>query len=423
MIHIHNISKAYKRYSHKYGRMAEWLGLGRYHEDIWVLREISLDVAQGQAVGIVGVNGAGKSTLLKIITGTTRPTNGTVQVGGRISALLERGMGFHPEFTGRQNCYVSGQLHGLRSREIEELISEIADFAEIGDYFDQPVRTYSSGMQVRLAFALATAKRPEVLIVDEALSVGDAAFQRKCFQRIESFRAKETTLLFVSHSVETVKLLCGQAVFLDQGLVKMAGQAKDVCDAYEKHLFGGRAAMSVPADIEKPKGHLDSSLTATSIEKQYGDGGACITSVQIETDSGNIANVIPEGVKFYVTYTVNFLRECRGVKFGMMIKTVEGVPVYGTNTTGWASQQDFDCGQKASVRFALEGNLMPGTYYLNVGMNHETALSMQCLHRRVDCLIFCVTCDHNRTSIGYANVFATPSVELARPKNSAVMKG
>jgi lipopolysaccharide transport system ATP-binding protein len=278
-------------------------------------------------------------------------------------------------------------------------------------------------MLMRLAFAVASAVRPDILIVDEALSVGDAAFQRKCFQRIESFREERTTLLFVSHNVDTVKRLCGQAVFLDQGFVKMAGQAKDVCDAYEKHLFGGQAAMPVSADIEKPKGHLDSSLNAASIEKQYGDGGACITSVQMETDTGNIANVIPEGVKFYVTYTVNFSRTCRGVKFGMMIKTVEGVPVYGTNTTGWANQQDFDCGQTASIRFALEGNLVPGTYYLNVGANHEAGEGPQFLHRRIDCLIFRITRVHNRISIGYANVFATPTVEFIRSKNPGAMEG
>ena len=412
-IQVTNLGKAYKQYSNRWSRLAEWVVpfRGARHQLKWALQDINFRVHPGEAVGIIGINGAGKSTLLKLITGTTQPTTGSVQIKGRISAMLELGMGFHPDFTGRQNAVMGGQLMGLSVEEIAGLMPEIEAFAEISDYIDQPVRVYSSGMQMRLAFAVATAVRPDILIVDEALSVGDAAFQRKCFQRIESFRSEGTTLLFVSHDVDAVKRLCGQAVFLDQGFVKMAGKAKDVCDAYEKHLFGGQATMSVSAGIEKPKGHLDSSLNAASIEKQYGDGGACITSVQIETDSGNIANVIPEGVRFYVNYTVNFLQECHGVTFGMMIKTVEGVPVYGTNTNGWANQQDFDCGQMASVRYALDGNLMPGTYYLNIAAAHDVGEGPQYLHRRIDCLIFCVTRVHNRASLGYANLFATPTVE------------
>ena len=422
---VTNLGKAYKQYSNRWSRLGEWLLPRRKprHQLKWVLRNINFTVNPGEAVGIIGINGAGKSTLLKMITGTTQPTTGTVHITGRIAAMLELGMGFHPEFTGRQNACMSGQLLGYSPDEIVSLMPAIEAFAGIGDYIDQPVRVYSSGMQVRLAFAVATAVRPDILIVDEALAVGDAAFQRKCFQRIEAFRAEGTTLLFVSHDVDTVKRLCGQAVFLNQGFVQMAGKAKDVCDAYEKHLFGGQTEMSVSVDAETPKCHLDSSLSAASIEKRYGDGGACIVSVQIETDSGNIANVIHAGGRFHVTYTVVFARECHGVKFGMMIKTVEGVPVYGTNTTGCANQQDFNCGQTASVRFALEGNLMPGTYYLNVGTTRETCDGPQFLDRRVDCLIFRVTRVHSRASLGYANLFATPVVESASIKNPSVING
>ncbi|MGQ9750812.1 ABC transporter ATP-binding protein, partial [Desulfosoma sp.] len=173
-LRINNIGKAYKRYARKSGRFLEWLGLGCRHELKWVLQGVTFTVEPGEAVGIIGVNGAGKSTLLKIIAGTTKPTTGTVEIGGRISALLELGMGFHPDFTGRENVYMAAQLKGMAREEIADKMREIEDFAEIGDYIDQPVRVYSSGMQVRLAFSVATAVRPEILIVDEALSVGDA---------------------------------------------------------------------------------------------------------------------------------------------------------------------------------------------------------------------------------------------------------
>ncbi|MEZ0328930.1 MAG: ABC transporter ATP-binding protein, partial [Dissulfuribacterales bacterium] len=172
-LRVCNVSKAYKRYSKKSGRFLEWLGLGVHHDLVWVLRDISFEVQPGEAVGIIGVNGAGKSTLLKIITGIVKPTTGTIEVGGRVSALLELGMGFHPDFTGRENVYMAAQLKGMTREEVTERMQEIEAFAEIGDYIDQPVRVYSSGMQVRLAFSVATCVRPDILIVDEALSVGD----------------------------------------------------------------------------------------------------------------------------------------------------------------------------------------------------------------------------------------------------------
>ena len=195
---VRGLGKAYRQYAQKSGRLAEWVGLGRRHELKWVLRDISFDVAPGEAVGIVGANGAGKSTLLKLITGTIRPTTGAYEAGGRIAALLELGIGFHPDFTGRQNVYMAGHILGIPAGRIDALMAEIEAFAEIGDNIDNPVRTYSSGMQVRLAFSVATAVRPDILVIDEALSVGDAYFQHKSFDRIRAFRDEGTTLLFVS---------------------------------------------------------------------------------------------------------------------------------------------------------------------------------------------------------------------------------
>ncbi|MBK8538333.1 MAG: ABC transporter ATP-binding protein [Candidatus Competibacteraceae bacterium] len=224
-IRVNNLGKAYKRYPNRWSRLLEWFAPGDRprHQAHWVMRGVSFSVTPGEAVGIIGNNGAGKSTLLKIITGTTQASEGSVEVSGRIAALLELGMGFHPDFSGRQNVFMAGQLLGHSVATLHQHFAEIEAFAEIGDYIDQPVRTYSSGMQVRLAFSVATAIRPDILIVDEALSVGDAYFQHKSFARIRQFRDQGTTLLFVSHSPGAVKTLCNRVILLDQGIMARDG--------------------------------------------------------------------------------------------------------------------------------------------------------------------------------------------------------
>jgi lipopolysaccharide transport system ATP-binding protein len=204
----------------------------------WVLEDINFRVEKGQAVGIIGINGAGKSTLLKMITGTTRPTEGSVSVNGRVSALLELGMGFHPDFTGRQNVYMAGQLLGLSVGEITALMPDIEAFADVGEYFDQPVRIYSSGMQARVAFSAATAVKPDILIVDEALSVGDIAFQSKCMQRMQNLLDHGTTTLFVSHALNQVRQFCKKALYLAHGTGKAWGKADEICDLYQNDLSG-----------------------------------------------------------------------------------------------------------------------------------------------------------------------------------------
>ena len=406
---VRNVGKAYKRYPGKWARLAEWITGREWHEKHWVLRDINFEVDPGEAVGIIGVNGAGKSTLLKIITGTTQPTTGSIDVGGHIAALLELGMGFHPDFTGRQNVYMGGQILGLFTEKISELMPEIEAFAGIGDYIDQPLRTYSSGMQMRLAFAVATAIRPDILIVDEALSVGDAAFQRKCFQRIENFRDQGTTLLFVSHDIETVKRLCNTAVFLHYGSLKLCGNAKAVCNEYEQTLFGAPKKNSINKSLESSV-LFDPALDSAAIEKQYGNGGAVISAVSIRNSSGEPVNIIPEGTPFSVTYQIKFIRPACGVKFGMMIKTVDGICIYATNTTDWLSQTSFNANEEAFISFKLQGNLVPGIYYLNTGSTQDLEGGPEFLHRRVDCLIFRVTSSHWRYAGGYANLFALPEL-------------
>ncbi|HEY8385294.1 MAG TPA: ABC transporter ATP-binding protein, partial [Porticoccaceae bacterium] len=231
-ITVTNLGKAYKVYPTRFARLKEWLlpFATPRHTLKWVLQDISFSVNPGEAVGIIGVNGAGKSTLLKIITGTTQPTTGSVHITGRVAALLELGMGFHPDFTGRQNVFMAGQLLGYTVEEITALMPEIEAFAEIGDYIDQPVRVYSSGMQMRLAFSVATAHRPDVLIVDEALSVGDAYFQHKSFDRIREFRRQGTTLLIVSHDKQAIQSICDRAILLNAGKIAMQGEPEAVMD-------------------------------------------------------------------------------------------------------------------------------------------------------------------------------------------------
>ena len=231
---INNIGKCYKTYESRNDRLKEWLlpFAGIHHKEKWVLQHINLALEQGEAVGIIGMNGAGKSTLLKIITGTTMPTTGNVEFNGSVSALLELGLGFHPDFTGRQNVYMSGQLLGYSIAEIDDCMQQVEDFAEIGEAIDAPVRTYSSGMQVRLAFSVATMKRPDILIVDEALSVGDAYFQHKSFARIKEFRKNGTTLLLVSHDKGAIQAVCDRAVLLEKGKIIKTGIPEDIMDFY-----------------------------------------------------------------------------------------------------------------------------------------------------------------------------------------------
>lgn len=244
-ITIQNVSKCFKRYRHPADRLKELLFPGKQRADeFWALRNINLEIPKGKTLGIVGANGSGKSTLLQIIVGTLAPTTGHVNVQGRISALLELGSGFNPEFTGRQNIFFNGQVLGLSQRQIEEKYDDIVAFADIGDFIDQPVKTYSSGMFVRLAFAVATSVEPDILVVDEALAVGDEAFQRKCYAKLEKIQERGGTILFVSHSAGTVIDLCDAAVLMSEGELLLYSTPKYVIDKYHKLIYAPAEKMS-----------------------------------------------------------------------------------------------------------------------------------------------------------------------------------
>jgi lipopolysaccharide transport system ATP-binding protein len=395
-----------------------------------VLQDIAFDVPRGEAVAILGVNGAGKSTLLKLITGTTRPTTGDIEIDGRIAALLELGMGFHPDFTGRQNVFMAGQLQGLSVARIESVFSEIEQFAGIGDYIDQPVRVYSSGMQVRLAFALATAVRPEILIIDEALSVGDAAFQRKCFRRINEFLEQGTTLLFVTHDIDAVKKLCTQAIFLENGRMAAYGPAKQVSDAYERSLFGGDSHPGAPTATGDPgqadggngqvsaqevpaTGQVDPMLTS-DCEVAYGDGRATIEEVWLESESGARANLFGSDEPIFLNFRVRFNQAVDHAVFAFMIKNREGLNLFGIDTADDKALSDraFQEGESLCFRYQIGNAFAPGVYYINCGVRDDRSADPVFLHRRLDTQLFRVRSDEKTTvKSGIINVPAIMTIK------------
>lgn len=364
-ISVDNIGKKYKSYRSKSHRVLEWLTLGnkQMHNEIWVLRNVSFRVRQGESVGIIGHNGAGKSTLLKIITGTTQPSEGTIHTHGRISALLELGMGLHPDFTGRQNVYMVCQLMGLKNHEIDSLMPSIEAFAEIGDYMDRPLRTYSSGMAVRVAFAAATAVRPEILIVDEALSVGDAYFQHKSFNRIRQFKDEGTTLLFVSHDPGAVKNLCDRAILLDHGMIIKDGRPDEVLDYYNAII----AKRDADYLIRQTQGAGNRLITRS------GSGVAEINGVSIQSHGKESAAVqvgeqVDIAVKFRCHKTLN------NPTVGILIKDRLGNEIFGTNTYHTNLHLGIcEAGTDHTVKFSFPLNLGTGHYSLTVAIHDGPA--------------------------------------------------
>lgn len=359
MLAVSHVGKAYKRYSGKWARVREWLTSKPTHEKTWVLRDINFTINPGEAVGIVGVNGAGKSTLLKIITGTTQPTSGSVHIEGRVAALLELGMGFHPDFTGRQNVFMAGQLLGLHSGEIAACMPAIEAFAEIGDYIDRPVRTYSSGMQMRLAFSVATAVRPDVLIVDEALSVGDAYFQHKSFGKIREFREQGTTLLIVSHDRGAIQSLCDRAILLERGFVIKDGPPDEVMDFYNALI-----AERENATVEVKR--LDDGRTQTT----SGTGEARVTSIELRNEQGEVVEYVNVGEPVRLQVDIRLHADLPELVFGYMIKDRLGQPVFGTNTHHLkVDMAQLKQGDLLKLAFSFPANIGLGSYSVSTALH------------------------------------------------------
>ncbi|HEY0061826.1 MAG TPA: ABC transporter ATP-binding protein [Telluria sp.] len=353
-IKVDGLGKAYKQYPTRWSRLAEWMlpFQGPRHSLKWVLEQISFEVAPGEAVGLIGINGAGKSTLLKLITGTTQPTTGGVLIAGRVAALLELGMGFHPDFTGRQNVLMAGQLIGMSVDEIATLMPDIEAFAEIGDYIDLPVRVYSSGMQMRLAFAVATAHRPDVLIVDEALSVGDAYFQHKSFERIRQYRAQGTTLLLVSHDKQAIQSVCDRAILLDGGRLSRAGKPEEIMDYYNALIAerGNQSLQTRQRDDGKVQ-TISGTLEAT------------VADIILIDDNGQSVEVVDVGATVTLQVTVQTHAPIPRMVLGYMIKDRVGQAMYGTNThLKQLPLDDVAAGEKVVFRFTFPLNLGPGSY-------------------------------------------------------------
>lgn len=362
---VKSLAKAYKYYPSRWFRLLEWFSNAAKprHQLAWVLKDISFTVKAGEAVGIVGVNGAGKSTLLKIITGIVQPTQGSVKINGRVAALLELGMGFHPEFTGRQNVQMAAQLLGMSLEQINSLMPEIEDFAEIGEYIDQPIRVYSSGMQMRLAFAVSTAIHPDILIVDEALAVGDIRFQRKCYARIEERQKNGMTLLFVSHDTELIKRICNKAILLNNGVLQAYGEPSAVIEEYERIIFS------------KDNQHLQINVSGDDLgkkaEKYYGDGSLFISDIEIQESNALETNFsfVRIGRGFFISYFYESITDIEAPIFSLMIKTKEGICAYYADSLNMGiCHEKIKKGEKGKVVFSLENNLIPGDYFLNVAV-------------------------------------------------------
>ncbi|MBV4365394.1 ABC transporter ATP-binding protein [Erwinia sp. BNK-24-b] len=406
-IEIHGVSKCFQVYDNPAKRLKQFIvprvdrALGKvprtYHNDFWALQDISFVLPKGQTMGIVGRNGSGKSTLLQIIAGTLSPTQGNVNVNGRVAALLELGAGFNPDFTGRENVYLNASLLGLTREETDNKLDDILAFADIGHFIDSAVRSYSSGMLVRLAFAVQAQIDPEILIVDEALAVGDAKFQAKCFARLKKLKQSGTSILFVSHATEQIVTHCDRAVLLDGGLAKSVGAPKDVVNQYLDILFGkkktaGDARDTVNTQIAKAaKGEserLDREINSDAkagnllnssyeqrpnynpTEYRWGDAAAEILDFYLEQDGQPFPTSVDNGQSIKILFKIRFNELVVRPIFGYAVKTKEGVTLYNTNTE-WQSVEIVNEGKPGTeivLSVEMDNKMYEGDYFLSVGI-------------------------------------------------------
>lgn len=406
---VENIGKAYVKYQSELRRVARWFGLSvKPDSEHWVVRHIGFRVNPGESLGIIGQNGAGKSTLLKMITGTTRPTEGSVSIDGRVSALLELGLGFNPELTGRENAIYSAGLMGLPRDKIDELIPWIEDFAEIGSYFDQPMRTYSSGMQMRIAFSVATVVRPEILIVDEALSVGDAYFVHKCFKRIREFRESGTTLLIVSHDASAIQSLCDRAILIDAGRLVLDGEPQEVLDYYNALI------------AEKENKTVRTLRTAQgAVATESGTGEAQFESLSMLDERGEPVEYVTVGQQLTLLARIRVVHPVGRLVFGYMIRDRLGQSVFGTNThhTGQACQE-LAAGEVVDIRASFPANFGPGSYSVSVALSDAETHLVKNYQWRDLALVFTVSNVDKVPFVGTA--WVPPRIEVSRSASNGV---
>ena len=438
-IEVDNVQKIYKLYDKPSDRMKEAFGFGKKtkHKLHYALKGVDMKIYQGETVGIIGTNGSGKSTILKIITGVLNPTSGRVLVNGRISALLELGAGFNMEYNGIENVYLNGTMMGFSEKEIEAKLPEILSFADIGDYVYQPVKTYSSGMFVRLAFAVAINIEPEILIVDEALSVGDVFFQAKCYHKFEEFKKMGKTIVFVSHDLSSISKYCDRVYLLNQGNILGEGSPKAMIDTYKRVLVGQydgpesvgeeTASLLDDEDLQRAAAQkadekgTDASQASMEAKGQnpnaleYGTKQAQIEGFYITDDRGVPTNAILKGSMFTIHMRVRFMDHIPAPIFAFSVKNVIGVEITGTNTMiEKAFLDSVEPGEVKNVTFTQKMNLQGGEYLLSLGVTGYNQDTFEVYHRLYDALNITVVSDKN--TVGYYDMDSETKVWDAEEK-------
>ncbi len=438
-IEVKDVVKIYKLYDRPRDRVKDALGIGKEkkYKLHYALNGVNMNIYKGETVGIIGTNGSGKSTILKIITGVLTPTAGTVRVDGRISALLELGAGFNQEYNGIENVYLNGTMMGFSEKEIDRKLPAILEFADIGEYVYQPVKTYSSGMFVRLAFAVAINIEPEILIVDEALSVGDVFFQAKCYHKFEEFKQMGKTIVFVSHDLSSISRYCDRVFLLNQGTMLGEGSPKEMIDAYKRVLVGqyempdkteNREFLQDPAvreaagaDGEKARqdgkaGQKDGNgadgqgINPDALE--YGTGQARILEYYVTDDRGVRTAAIIKGSEFTLHLRVGFQEHIPAPIFAFSVKNVMGTEITGTNTMiEKAFLESAEPGQTKEITFTQRMNLQGGEYLLSFGVTGYNGDTFEVYHRLYDAMNITVVSDKN--TVGYYDMESTVTVRDA----------
>lgn len=457
-IRVENLSKCYHIYDRPQDRLKQSVlpklrtlagrDPGRYYREFWALRNVSLEVGRGETVGIIGRNGSGKSTLLQMICGTLEPTTGTIDTRGRVAALLELGAGFNPEFTGRENVYMNATVLGLSQEEIRARFEEIAAFADIGNFIEQPVKHYSSGMYARLAFAVAINVDPSILVVDEALAVGDEPFQRKCFARIEEIKRNGATILFVSHSSSAIVALCDRAILLHGGSRLYTGHPKTAVgwyqklmnvsekneeiiqeiinlDAHQEEISRGYEPLNANENQVQTDGldlkndaqnaftehQLVSSFDPNLMSKSkvvYEPNGALISEPRVETLEGRVVNVLHNNQKYRICYRVKFEQDCQDVRVSCALKTITGVEFGGCVCPAITDLGlSMLSGQIVDVSLKFSCYLNPGVYFINCGLFGTSGV----LHRIIDALAIRVSQTDNSFSFGIVDFNFEPKIQ------------
>lgn len=423
-ISVNNVSKIYKLYNKPIDRLKEAISISKkiYHKDFFALDKLSFDVEKGTTVGIIGTNGSGKSTILKIITGVLSSTTGEVKVDGHISALLELGAGFNSEYTGMENLYMNGTMMGFSRQEMDKKIPEILAFADIGDFINQPVKTYSSGMFVRLAFALAINVEPEILIVDEALSVGDVFFQAKCYAKMEEIRKKGATILMVTHDMGSIIKYCDKVILLNKGKFLAEGNAKDMVDIYKKVLAGKfdesidkllDKNLDISKDTKENTKLMKEKLSLNPNLSEYGNKKASIIDLGILDSKKEITNLLIKGEYFYIKEKILFNADISNPIFTYTIKDKKGTELSGTNTLiEQVNVENVKTGDVYEVSFKQKMNLQGGEYLLSMSCTGFENGELQVYHRLYD--VASITVISNKNTVGIFDMESEIKLKLMR---------